>query len=783
MSNARPAPGLLLVLLLVGVVIGIGLGFVFAPGQAPEARANDTIMPTLGGGPTMGSGAAAPDDSPELPRGSSSLRDVSAAEVPVTISDARMADAVGRTQRPTVAGSNGTGTIRGSVTDGTGNPISGVTILANRTSNRSWRPSTALGSGAPSEESLEDALERAAQSWASGRSARRRQAADADGSYVLTGLEDAPYQLAAYKDGWVLRAIGGTTVHPGEQVNFRGTETRGVTLDLRLPDGSVPDDVILEVTTTERPKKYPWSASEPALAITAPRFQLKALAEIIDSPIYLRDTPSRYVSKELSVNLDEQGATPLVVQLEPRRGIFGRVHRAWPSSDSYQVTAVPVADAASFDPSKELEDVADAGSRAGRYMVLDLDPGLHAIGLRSQGNQKESKFSVYELVTVGDGLVEVDLVEPEPKAGEHLVVRCLDEAGRQLNDISFSRTSKSQNGSTSGGTSVRQAPDGSYWLDLGALCSFDYDSWPSGSSITLTGSSTTAGKQTVELSSGQRELTMQFSRPLSLEVVIGGYADSANKDKLSIHVNLVTDIDDGWGNSMVQSKSPQGWGNGPEISKDGVVVFHNLSPGLLDVELMLGDGWRNDSTELDSIEVNLAGSDASVQLNIPMLHELLVLAPDFDEDTFLMLSLKDDDNPFSNRRHQQLDSSGRTTFKGLTPGTYMLTGGGGSGVEVEVPCSEVVYQPKLPIGLRVIITSEEGGLYKAGLREGDVIITADGNDLGKPKHMNTFYQLVGGSSVDLVVLRGGGTTSVTIGPLQMWGGANETGGQLTAHYE
>ncbi|MDF1799064.1 MAG: hypothetical protein P1V81_07805 [Planctomycetota bacterium] len=783
MSNARPAPALFLILVLVGVVIGIGIGFLFAPGQAPEARASDALLPTLGAAPVSGPGTSSQGSSPELPRGSSSMRDVAAAEAPGAISDARVAAAVRDTERPSVASSTGSGTIRGRVTDGEGNPIDGVTILAVRSSNRSWRAAKALGSDAPSEESLEDALDRAARSWASSRAMRRRQAADADGSYLLAGLEDAPYMLSAYKEGWVLRAVGSSTLHPGEELNFRGTQTRGVTLDLRLPDGSVPDDVMLEVTTGDRPKNYSWSPDEPTLAITSPRFTLRALAGIIDSPIYFRETPSRYASAELSVDVDQQGVTPLVVQLEPRRGVFGRVRRAWPTSDNLQVAAVPVTDAASFDPNKELEDVPDASTRAGEYMVLDLEPGLHAIGLQSGGRQGEPKFSVYELVTVVDGLVEVDLVEPEPVASEHLVVRCLDEAGRLLDDVSFTRTSRSGGGSRSGSTQVRQAPDGSYWFDTGSLCSFDFDSWPKGASITLTGSSTTSGKQTVELSSGQRELTMQFARPLSLEVVIAGYAGSSNKDEMSVHVNLVSDTDDGWGNSMAQSKGKSGWGNGPKISDEGVVVFHNLSPGLLEVELLLGDGWRHDSSKLDSVEVNLAGADASVQLSVPMLHDLLVLAPDLGPETFLNLSPKDDDNPFSNRKNQQLDASGRATFTGLTPGIYMLAGGGGAPLEVQVPSSEVVYQPKLPIGLRVVITNEEGGLFQAGLREGDVILSTDGNDLAKPQHMNQFYQVIAAASVDLVVLRGGSTTSLSLGPLQLWGGGSLVGGQLTPHYE
>jgi len=785
MAQARIGSSQLLALVLGAVALGATLGFTFAP-RGAEANAADRTAAVALDATESAAPRARALDSMQLER-DESTRAEAVAEKPSSahVSDARLTEAKAKLNVPSPAPEQGAGSISGMVLDQHRAPLEGVTLIATRYgySQIATVTSASIGTGPPAQKSLDEALESAATSWANSRANRRVTTTSADGSYAFADLPDSRFSIRAYKEDWTIKGDSNTIVMPGTTLNLTGTAVRSLTLDVRLPGGSAAESAIIECKVDKDTLRFDWSPAEPTIRIGAERFPLTALGDAIQQRESNYEVASRLKSETHLINMDELGASPLTIQLAGRPGIHGTVTQEWPSAKGMGVSAVAIADQASFDPDDLPDSTITVRLRSGEFVLLDLEPGLYAVGVTPNAWGNATRIRQVQFVELGSEVVEVHLDVPAPSLADHVKVHCLDPLGRPISGIEFDRRAMSDGGGTSGGTNATQGPDGAYWFPDEVLAEWNLNSWPESASISLTAKTSSYGNRILELEGGVREYTLSFEEPHSLTVDISGYADRDPDRKLIVRI-VNPSSDDSWGNTILTSFVGRGWEEGPRISNEGRVVFPTIAQGAWRVELTEGDSW-NDRV-FDSKDIKVTGRDLSVSLNMPQLFVLSVLAPKLKPGTPLWLNhLEKGDSTWTSSGQDSLDEAHRVTFKGLAPGTYRLQANGASKpMEVTVPSGEVLFDPKLPNVLTVQIQNETGSLYLAGFRAGDKVIAVEGIPIDELGPANNFYKKLTKSAVEMTVKRGTETLSLTLGQVPEGAGAFvELGGMLSLAYE
>ena len=761
----------LLAAVLIASAVGFGLGFGLAPGPKPVEAEESVLVPRV---EAHGGSASSTSSRPglSLAPGTDGGRDVATAEVTTPeVSPTRLAAAKASIDTPSIERVTGDGAITGQVVDVDGAPMSGVVVLAYDSTQLPRGTSSRVGGPPPEEKSLDETLEDSAASWASSRSKRRRTTTASDGSFAFRDLADQPFTLRAYREGFTFTTAGPRTVRPGATVDLRGRAVHGFPLDLRLPDGSQPEHAVLVVQAGNDSARYSWSPDDPVLTYTKPTIEVTAYAELLPgSRSGWREGPaSVFHSKPLLLDASGIESPVQLLELTPRTGLRGRVTREQPMKRAPEVCAVLVEGTSDFDPSKVPDGAKRVDASTGDYRILDLAVGTYAVGVIPPGTDA---IAGHVFVEVTEGIVEVDLHEPAPDAADHLVVTCLDEHGRLLDDVDFEHSYRSDRGSSSGHVSASLAPDGTWWIPLHQFSRHSGGTWDADATVELTASSDLFGPQRHTLSQGQRTLTVHFKRPVRLTVQVAGYADRGNQDFV-VWV-LPQDAQGGHVQPIAQSKHPRGWGDGPRISAEGTVTFTTIPAGSWKVELHTAEQWFGMSTALDSLVVDVGTSDAAATLRIPTLHELVVLAPSLQEGEWLWMRREGDGN--RNSVNGQVDADGRCVFEGLLTGTYRIQGNGHS-MTVEVPGPEVLFEAPRTIAYRVAIVDESGTMYQAGLRHGDDIIGWGDGYLDDGLDPNTFRTIAEG--LDLYVLRDG--RELTLDGVKLEGGywnPQTTGGSV-----
>lgn len=786
MTSARLGSSQLLALVLGSAALGGLLGFTLAP-KGVEASAPAPVGAVSLEAPAVISSQAQPVESMQLGQSDSTRAEAKAdAPGPAQVSSARIAEAKAKLDIPAPkASEGGSGTIHGFVRDESRTPLGGVTMIAKRYGYRSLsvQKSESIGGGPPPQSSLDEALEAAATRWAEARSDRFVTTTAADGSYAFTNLPQGNFSISGYLEDWTIKAEDGSMATPGTMLNFTAAEVHSLTLDVRLPGGAQAESAIIECQLNQQPLRLEWSPAEPTIRVGATRFSMTALGDPIEQYGWSQEVASRLKSETQVINTEELGPGALVLQLEGRPGIHGTVTQEWPGSKGGSVMAVAVTDQASFDPDDVPEGAFNARVQSGEFALLDLEPGLYAVGVASNSWGNSKRMRSVHFVQLDNEVVELAFNIAAPSLADHIKVSCLDPLGRPISGVSFDRRAKSHGGGTSGGATPRQGPEGAYWFPDETLADWNLDHWPDDSSLTLTAKTKGYGSRILELESGVREYTLTLEEPHSLTVDISGYGERDPNQKLLIRV-VNPNSDDSWGNTILTSFKGRGWEEGPRISTEGRVVFPTIAAGEWRVELVQNDSWSG--RVFDSKDIKVSGQDLAVSLVLPQLFELSVLAPKLEPGTHMWLNAQEDDSPtWMSRGQETLDETHRATFRGLTAGTYRLQASGAAKpMEVTVPSGEVLFDPKLPNVLVIQINDEKGKLYTSGFRAGDKVTAIDGVPIDELPQNNSFYKKLTESAVEMTVLRGAETLSLTFGPLSEGSGAFiEMGGMLMPGYD
>ena len=758
--NARDVTTVALPALVIGLAGGMLGGKLI--GSAP-ARA-ESAVPVVA--PKAEPSAVAPPVALAAPPQRSERVVANAMPAPdaARVSEEELAGALERVSPPAIAASVGSGVIAGRVIDEDGRPLPGAVVVATRRSSARVSDPADVGAASPPEPTLEEHLREQAREWAERRAGRRRATTGADGAYALDALDaDAGYDLRAYAEGYVVEALGSWYgVAPGNRVEFTARRVAEIPVQLVYAHGGAPEEGVVRVKRGDDTTSYEWSAQQPNVRLADGRVVVRGYAGSVRSSSYSdSDLDSEHASEEVSIDVTQNGVEPIRLVLEPRTGVRGRVVDDWGSGlQRLRAFALPVPSDGDVDLKALAGSNRSTYVSGGRYALLDLGPGRWAVGLGTWNGP----VIVHEVVDVDAGVIELDLVIPRPDPENNLVVRAFGPAGRPLRDVDFDLRHEYANGSSSGNAEARRAPDGSYWLQPsssgGSRGGGDFFApWPDGTKWTLIARHAQLGSRTVELEEGQRELELRFAEPVSIRVVVEGYAGSGREGKLSVDAQPVRDGEVGENTRWHAHRG------GTNLSADGEARFEHLEPGTWRVTLSTGtEPWGGEA--LVSRDVTVAAGEQVVTLSLPVLHDVHVYAPGLQPGTYLWLREAEEKETgrtmwFGNGRNTHVGDDHRAVFESVKAGEHILGGNGiHEEIRVVVPCGEIFVEARTPDCMRVTIGDVEGLLHQAGLRSGDLIVGANAKSFTEASE--AWEALQGGGEVPLMVLRDGKTIDVTL---------------------
>ena len=162
-------------------------------------------------------------------------------------------------------------------------------------------------------------------------------------------------------------------------------------------------------------------------------------------------------------------------------------------------------------------------------------------------------------------------------------------------------------------------------------------------------------------------------------------------------------------------------GNRQSLDSNGRVVLSRVSTGPCTVQLYASiEGMGN--REILSESATVTAGDCFLTFDFPELYSVTVLDPEEVEVRRFVLQGS------SNYRAKTVEGVANFTF--VPPGEYRLSvrGSGEQGEQlIVVPTAgPITFEPVAPNALTVVIRDENGAFARAGLREGDIVLSVGG---------------------------------------------------------
>ena len=276
-----------LLTLILGLGLGGGIGFLLGGDGGPAVQAADSSMVRRTGverrGPAGEQGlslaALDPADRTSSSRVNTDATDRALAAEADGYSDATLAR-ISMEAEDAEDGLTGEGTITGTVFDGDGAPLAGATVVtvnfysAGEGSNRG-RSTESVGRGWSGPTEVRGALAANAKTLLEKQRRQRTTRTDAAGGFEFADLPAGRFTLRPYLEGMVFES---QTVRVGESAQFIGKPVSEYHLDLRLPDGTVPEEATIALVGERRNRgSYRWTSDEPTIRLTRSTASLKAM--------------------------------------------------------------------------------------------------------------------------------------------------------------------------------------------------------------------------------------------------------------------------------------------------------------------------------------------------------------------------------------------------------------------------------------------------------------------------------------------------------------------------
>ncbi|MGD2017566.1 MAG: PDZ domain-containing protein [Planctomycetota bacterium] len=760
---------LALLTLVLGLGLGAGLGLLLGDGGGSTVEAAGPAVPRFTGTPGGGDRASASrgDMASPLAAGRSAApaadrgvadrvldADASAA------SRATIARLEGGAEEEAAAGS---GTIRGVAFDENGAPLPGVTIVCrNREDPTAWSASEEstqrVGRAWRGPANVEEQLADSARDLLSARRRQRTATTDGEGRFEMSGLRAGEHSLSAYYEGLVFRS---RDVHAGETATFIGTAVSEYRLELRLPDGSSPEEALLLVGTGRRPETHGWTREEPTVRLSKPTASIQALAGDVRRLEYRRYV-SDFTSEVEFIDLDRDGDGPHLIQLEPRSvlrvSVEDRSDLEPPVKPWVRVVEASKAEG------KEPGEVFGEGRSMERgwgdaYVATDLDEGAYLIGA-GRGN---GPAEVTAEVQLTGGLVEESLVLDGVDLSRFLVVRCSGPGGRKLSGVSFRvRVERADDSDTNGPSAITRGP-GEYWLPFTGM--LGKEGWTGVESAELSATVEGYGELVRPITQGQTEVALAFEPSAELVVRVAGDVSPG----FSVRAVSIVRKENGSVRTLSSSRESQ------RVDAEGEAVITGLQPGLFRVELRKASSrGRGRGEAIATEEVTVRAGSQEVSFVAPTFHDVVVYAPDLPAGTGFWMQRKGGrGNGWWGGNDAKLDEDHRARFKEVASGEYDLmcwNGGGRSKMEVTVPTGEVLWEERVVNAYRVKSISPGKLAEKAGLQVGDVVTAVNGKEIDEDDFWQRLTLDLETEAVPLTIDRNGAVMQVDLGPGKPAGG-------------
>ncbi len=691
---------------LLSLALGFGVGCLVGASQAPDAPAR-----------------AAPAEArpPGFPADAGS---------PVDDSLARAIDDL-----PVPDVERGTGTITGQVTCADGTPVAGVTVRAVLGPAYGRR----RPSGPPPPPDIEEEVRRLVADLRRERLTRVDAVTQEDGRYVLSGLSDGPYRVAAYAEGFRLGRVRGSAAshaRPGAVVDFLAEPVAEVEFDVLLPDGTTAADATILLRSGDDTSRHTWRRDDPRIAV--PHGQYMCMAEHGDHA---------YRSDEVPLDAREGAPAPqkVVVRLKGVTGIRGTI--TFPPEFPFRYASVHAVAFAGEKPSDRAllapkTSSAWWESRNRRYSALELSPGRYLVGVSLTGSVVASR------VVDVRGMETCDFVIDRLDPAMYVVVSVLDPSGKPLSDVSFDtayRTATTR--SSSRGIEVFPRPDGSF------VVLNHPTNERGGGTHSVTANSAKYGEKEVSYKAGETtHLEVRFGDPATLDLSLAGFDAGAHLSAVTVVLlPYPCEAEDVFFASEDTA---------PDVK--GRLALGPVEPGEYEVVLRVSVG--GETLVAATRRVTLGPGKSALSIPAPRLHSLVVVDPEAKPDQ--TLALRFEGNRLRSEARAQVDEGGRARFEPLPEGSYQLAreGDASGAMRITIPGpAEIVFKPSPYTALRARIADADGPWGKAGLKDGDLIVAIDGKDLESADGLQRGYAvLVAVEEATVTVLRGGSRIDLTV---------------------
>ncbi len=618
----------------------------------------------------------------------------------------------------------------------------------------------------------------------------------AEGDFEAEAPRDrgAP-RITVFADGFVFQALEAAE---GNRLEIVGRRILEVAFDLRLPDGSAPENASLRFEYPEEtglaPTEATWRGPRRKVIGKSLKATVTAYGGLYELPS-ADGVSSRWVSAPIELDALSLESSTVGIELTERRVLLIEVIGNEISSrrSPNMVIVVKESDFDEGHPSRSIRAAERAQRKQGRMQALprsgstryvfDLEPGGYVVGYLKQSMH----LGEWKRFEAGEGETRVQLAIEDPEARGFVTVECLDGRDQPVDVNRIGHAVRySGGGFSSSAFQARPVSVGEFRMlrsELDPTGSVDAEPDPE-KSIVLTLHAPGIGSRKLQILDGVDSYVVRFSTPVSVDVRPIG----TDWERFYLRI---TGEDSGYEGVFNLSRTP-------------LVAIENVQVTTLNVEWVLPDveamAQFPDDVPLRFVrgevvgtaEIDLAEAARTVEITAPTLHTLHVKTLGWDPGTRLTLVRNVTAPPPSGRtpirgggdgrKTGQVGDDGSVTFTEVGAGSYTLRAG-----RWQKPLAfdldadrEILWERVDATLLRVRMKDGTGTLAESGLKPDDLLVGRNGERFTSSEELQSFLSDAMERAIEVIVRRGESEIVLELVALQSWAALM---GSLVPHFE